>query len=325
VQRRFTVVQRMSLVLHGRGRHPGAMGTPVWTSKALLGLGALAATWGASYLFIAVALRTSTPGMLTFLRFAPAAVLVAYVAWRRGGRPSQLRGLWGRVAVLALFQQAGPMLLIAVGEQSIASGLAGTLVAAAPLWAAVLAPALGRPAPSATTWTGLVVGIAGVGLLLGADTDGARLVGAGLVLLAALGYAVGSAWTVAWFAGVPRETLLAAGLAASSLWLLPPALLDPPTRLPDLAGALSIAALGLLGTGAAYLVLYWLFGQVGPERALLVTYLAPGFAVFYGAVLLDEQVTAVSLGGLVLVLAGAWLAGRSPRVRRPVERVPAPA
>lgn len=282
--------------------------------RPLLVLLALAATWGGSYLLIAVALETTSPATITFLRFLPAAVLVGLLArWR--GQLRGLRGRWGAVAVLALVQQAGPMLLIAVGERRIPSGLAGTLIAATPLWGALLAPALGGERPSRSTWAGLLVGIAGVGLLLGVDTSGAALVGCLLVLLAAVGYAVGAAWTARRFPDVPRLGLLTAVLAASTLWLLVPVLLDPPTRVPDAQGVLAIAALGLVGTGVAFVLFYWLVGQVGPERTTLVTYLAPVFAVGYGTVLLDEALTALSVVGLVLVVSGAWLAGRRPRVR----------
>ena len=282
--------------------------------RPLLALLTLAATWGGSYLLIAVALRSTTPATLTLLRFLPAALLLLAYAGSRG----LLRGLGGRwkaVVLLALVQQAAPMLLIAMGEQSIPSGLAGTLVAVTPLWGALLAPALGGARPGRTTWTGLLVGLGGVALLLGATADGAALLGAGLVLLAALGYAVGAAWTARRFPDVPRLGLLAGVLASSTLLLVPPVLLDPPTRLPTLEGVLAIAVLGLVGTGAAFVLMYWLIGQVGPERTTLVTYLAPAFAVGYGAWLLDEPLTARSVAGLALVVGGAWLAARRPRGR----------
>ncbi len=280
--------------------------------RPLLALLGLAATWGGSYLLIAVALETTTPATVTFLRFVPAAVLVALLA-RSRGQLRGLRGRWGAVLLLSLVQQAGPMLLIALGERSIPSGLAGTLVAATPLWGALLAPVLGGPRPSRTAWTGLTAGIVGVALLLGVDTSGAAVVGCLLVLLAAVGYAVGAAWTARRFPDVPRLGLLTGVLTASSLWLLVPVLLDPPSRVPDGQGLLAIAALGLVGTGLAFVVMYWLIGEVGPERTTLVTYLAPVFAVFYGTVLRGERLTALSVGGLVLVVAGAWLAGRRPQ------------
>jgi drug/metabolite transporter (DMT)-like permease len=258
--------------------------------RPLLGLLLLAATWGGSYLLIAIALRSTPPATLTLLRFLPAALLVLALAASRG----QLRGLRGRlgaVTALALVQQAGPMLLIAVGERSIPSGLAGTLVAATPLWGALLAPALGGQRPSVVAWLGLLTGLGGVGLLLGVEPTGAGLLGSALVLLAGLGYAVGAAWTARRFPDVPRLGLLAGTLSASTLLLLPPVLLDPPTRVPSLEGLAALAVLGLGGTGAAYALMYWLIGQVGPERSTLVTYLAPVFAVGYGTVLLDEPLT----------------------------------
>lgn len=289
--------------------------------RPLLALLALAATWGASYLLIAVALRSTTPATLTLARFLPAALLLLALAHSRG-QLRALRGRWRAVALLALVQQAAPMLLIAVGEQRIASGLAGTLVAVTPLWGALLAPVLGGARPGPVTWTGLLVGLGGVALLLGATTDGAAVVGCVLVLLAALGYAIGAAWTGRRFPEVPRLGLLAGVLTCSTLLLVPPVLLDPPTRLPTLQGVAAMAVLGLVGTGAAFVLMYWLIGQVGPERTTLVTYLAPVFAVGYGAALLDEPLTVRAVAGLGLVVAGAWLAARRPRAAvadRPVD------
>lgn len=286
--------------------------------RPLLALLGLAATWGGSYLLIAVALRTMTPATVTLLRFLPAALLVAALAHSRG-QLRGLRGRWGAVTLLALVQTAGPMLLIAVGERSIPSGLAGTLVAATPLWGALLAPALGGQRPSRVAWIGLLTGLVGVGLLLGVDTDGAALLGCALVLLAGLGYAVGAAWTARRFPDVPRLGLLTGVLTAGSLLLVPPVLLDPPTRIPSAQGLLAVAVLGLVGTGLAFVLMYWLIGQVGPERTTLVTYLAPVFAVGYGTALLDEALTVLGVAGLVLVVTGAWLAGRSPR---PARRTP---
>ena len=276
--------------------------------RPLLALLALAATWGGSYLLIAVALETTTPATITFARFLPSAVLLLFLA-RRHLRV--IAPLWKQVLVLAFVQQAAPMLLIALGEQRIASGLAGTLIAATPMWGALLAPVLGGARPSRATWVGLSVGLVGVGLLLGAS--GGAVLGCAMVLLAALGYAVGAAWTGRRYAGVPKLGLLAGVLTASSLLLVPPVLLDPPTRMPDAQGVLAMAVLGLIGTGLAFVLFYWLIGEVGPERTTLVTYLAPVFAVLYGAVLLDESLSAASISGLVLVLLGAWLAGRRVR------------
>ncbi len=293
-------------------------GVPLRPLLVLLGL---AATWGGSYFLIAEALESTTASALTFGRFVPAAVLVALLARKQ---LSTLRGRGKDVLLLALVQQAAPMLLIAVGERDIPSGLAGTLVASTPLWGALLAPALGRPAPTGVAWAGLLLGIVGVGLLLGAEATGTDgLVGCALVLLAAAGYAVGASWTAKRFPDVPRQALLAGVLASSSLLLLPALLLDLPEGLPSGRGVAAVAVLGLVGTGVAFLGFYWLVDHVGPERTVLVTYLAPVFAVGYGVLLRDERVTAAGAVGLVLVLGGAWLAARRPTSAVPA--VPAPS
>jgi drug/metabolite transporter (DMT)-like permease len=84
--------------------------------------------------------------------------------------------------------------------------------------------------------------------------------------------------------------------------------------MPGLGPIAAVSALGVLGTGAAFVIFYWLISTVGPARAFVVTYVAPGFAVVYGALLLDESITAATLAGLALILAGSWLAaeGRLP-------------
>jgi drug/metabolite transporter (DMT)-like permease len=76
-----------------------------------------------------------------------------------------------------------------------------------------------------------------------------------------------------------------------------------------------VAVLGIVGTGIAFAIFYDLMSTVGPARTFIVTYLAPGFAVVYGAVLLDEKVTVATIAGLALILAGSWL-GSGGRLRR---------
>ena len=78
---------------------------------------------------------------------------------------------------------------------------------------------------------------------------------------------------------------------------------------------LSVIALGVLGSGLAYLIYFAIIASAGASRAILVTYLVPAFALAYGAVILDEAITAVSLAGLALVLAGTALATGLVRAR----------
>lgn len=270
----------------------------------------LAATWGSSYLFIAVALDDLSPAVITFLRLVLGAAVVVTLAARERVL-ARLRGRLLAVAGLGVVQLGAPLLLIAVGEQDIPSALAGTLVAATPVFSALIT----RGASTPVQLAGVAVGFVGVALLLGLDATAAGdggLTGAGLVVLAALGYAVGAAWLARSFSDLPRLATLSGTMTTSALLLLPLALLDPPTEAPGVDTVAAVAALGVLGTGVAFVLFYRLVATIGPTRSLLVTYLAPVFAVGYGALLLDERVGVSTAAGLGLVLAGAYLAGARP-------------
>ena len=289
--------------------------------RAWIWLLALGAIWGASYLFIKIGLRDLSPGMVSFLRVALAALVLVPVAASQGA----LRGLLPRAGWLLLIgavQVAGPFILIAAGEEEISSSLAGILVASAPLFTALLAPWIDREESSrGLRLGGVLVGFAGVGLLLGVDLggEGAALLGGLMVVLASLGYAIGGFLVKHRLAGVPPVGMSATVMLASALILLPVAVATAPDSAPGLGPLAAVAALGFVGTGAAFVIFYWLISTVGPARAFIVTYIAPGFAVAYGATLLDEEVTVATIAGLVLILAGSWLAaegripGRSPR------------
>ncbi len=101
--------------------------------------------------------------------------------------------------------------------------------------------------------------------------------------------------------------LATASMIGGFLLLLPPALLDLPTERPTDGAIASLLALALLGTALAQILLFRIIGLYGARRLSLVTYLMPGFALAYGALLLDEPVTAAALGGLALILAGVAL------------------
>lgn len=294
--------------------------------RSWLLLAALAATWGASYMFIKVGLRDFGAAFIVFGRTALAAAVLLPVAARRGSL-SQLRGRGRAIFALAAVQVAGPFLLITLGERYIASALAGVLVAGAPIFTALIA--LRTDHAERSTGLGAVgvgVGMLGVVLLFGLDlsADSELALGGGMVLLAAAGYALGGLELKRRFTGIDPAAMSAATMSASALMTLPLVALDPPTSVgADSAGAL--LALGALGTGVAFLIFYTLILDVGPRRASIVAYIAPAFAIGYGALLLDETITAATVFGLLLILGGSWLAadGRLPGRRRGPGGVPA--
>ena len=282
-----------------------------WT--LLLGLSAI---WGASYLLIKIALRDLSPEVVAFTRIALAALLLLPIAASRGAlRP--LRGRLGTVTVLGAVQVAGPFLLIAAGEQSISSSLAGILVATTPILTALLALRLDHEERSeGTRLLGVGIGIAGVVALFGLDLtgSGSAVLGGLAVVLASLGYSIGGFIVKRRLADVPSIGVVAGVMAASSLLLLPAAAATLPAAAPGAGPLAAVVALGLFGTGLAFVVFYALIATVGPARTMLVSYIAPGFAVIYGAWFLSEPITAGKVIGLALVLAGSWL-GAGARVR----------
>jgi drug/metabolite transporter (DMT)-like permease len=285
----------------------------------------LAAIWGASYLFIKVGVRDLSPGMVSWTRVALGAIVLVAIAGGRGA----LRGLWGRAGTLALVglvQVTGPFLLIAAGEEEISSSLAGILVASAPLWTALLAIWVDHDERSqGFRLGGVLLGLAGVTVLLGVDLGGSQseLLGGLAIVVASLGYAIGGFLVKHRLAGAPPIGVAAGVLVASTAWLAPVALATAPSDSPGLGPAAAVVALGVLGTGVAFAIFYDLIATVGPARAFIVTYLAPGFALAYGAILLDERITVATLAGLALILAGSYLAveGQLPARRRCVPEV----
>jgi drug/metabolite transporter (DMT)-like permease len=287
---------------------------------------ALAAIWGSSYLFIKIGLRDLSPAMVAFGRVALAALLLVPLAAARRGFAGLRRQL-GLIAALGAVQVAGPFLLIAVAEQHIASSLAGILVSTTALFTALLAIGMDHEERSeGLRLAGVMIGFLGVVLLFGVDLQGsvAEILGGLAVILASIGYSIGGFWVKHRLRGADPIGVVAAVMVASALELALPAAATAPASVPGAGPLAAVAALGLLGTGAGFVIFYRLLGTVGPARTMLVSYVAPVFAVAYGATLLDEPITAGIVAGIALIVGGSLLAsevriGRSrPRVHEDV-------
>jgi len=285
--------------------------------RSWIQFGFLAAFWGASYLFIKVALDdVFEPPMIVFLRTALAALVLVPFALKSGAL-GELRSRVGVVAFLALLQVAAPFMLISFGQEHISSSLAGILVATAPIFTFLLAIWISQEERAhGVGLAGVGLGIVGVVLLLGIDAGGgaAALAGGLMVVLASLGYALGAYYLKRNLSGIEPTAIVAATMAASALIAAPFAAFYVPSSAPSVEAVASLAALGVLGTGVSFVLFYSLIATVGPAKASLVAYIAPGFAVVYGVVLLDESFTLATAAGLLLIVGGSWLAaeGRLP-------------
>jgi drug/metabolite transporter (DMT)-like permease len=282
-------------------------------------LGLLAALWGASYLLIKYGLDDFSPACVVFLRTAIGALVLIGVVLLQGGEVrralSDVRRRPGLALLLGLLAIAAPFLLIAYGEQRMPSGLTAVLIAPAPLFVAVLAPLFDRSeAIHGAQAVGLVVGLAGVALLVGLETLGtfAQFASAVGILAAAACYALSGFIVKNAYRGVPAVTTSCISVGAGALLALPFAITSPPTHAPGLRSVLSLLVLGALGTALAFVIFYRLIAEVGAGRAALVTYLVPPLSLAYGALLLGETITAASVAGLLLILGGVALAARRP-------------
>lgn len=276
---------------------------------------AVSVVWGMPYLFIKIAVDDGlTPGFVAWSRVALAALVLLPVAVKTGA----LRGLPLRwLVAFAIVEICIPFPLIGFGEQRISSSLAAILIAALPLVIALLALRFdGAERPTPTRLAGMLIGLAGVAALVGIDIggSGAELVGAGAVLIATLGYACGPLIVKRRLAGANPLGPVTAAMGIASIILLPFGIGDFPSEAPPSDAVVAVVVLGLVCSALAFLLFFRLIAEIGPGRATVITYVNPVVALALGVTVLGESVTAGAVAGLLLILAGSWLAtdGRLP-------------
>jgi len=276
----------------------------------------LSAIWGSSFLFIKLGVDELEPTVVALGRLFVGAAILLPIAATRGGL-WLLRPHLRTVATLGLLNNALPFWLFGFAETRISSGLAAVIQAAAPIFTVLLAIRLDpTQRATGTRLAGIAVGFVGVALLVGAQTGG-QVVGAIAVLAASLCYAASALFAGKRARGIPPLHLAAGQLGCGLLLMAPFGLLQLPDEAPPAKAVLAIVALGALGSALAYVLYFALIARAGASRAILVTYLVPAFALVYGALFLDEKVTASAVAGLVLILAGTTLATGVARLRRP--------
>jgi drug/metabolite transporter (DMT)-like permease len=289
----------------------------------------VAAIWGASYLFIKVAVDEIEPAAMMELRLVLAALVLVPVVVVRLGRQrarTELRATGLGAWILGALNMAIPFTLIAWGEKYIDSGVAAIANASVPIFVVALAIKF-RPSERVRglRLAGVLLGFAGVGILTGLHPEGGWWAVAGTlaIVLASLSYASANLYTQHRFPTTSPLVITAASSVAAAVVLLPFALLQLPDEVPSWQAFASVAALGIAGTAIALLFFYRMLVRYGAARASLVTYLLPPFALVYGVVFLEERVTLNAALGLVLILAGVALGSGVFRLAR--RRQPAPA
>lgn len=285
---------------------------------------ALGLIWGASFLFIKIGIRDMSPTVLVLVRSASGAIALAVVMRILG--KSLIGKEWKSrlplFAFMAITNALLPWVAIAWGEQHITSGLASILNSTTTLWAAILIFwVIPQERPSLLNYGGVLIGLSGVVILVLPDLTkhgvSGSLLGALAVVVASMSYAVSALFQRTRMRGMNVYEQSFGQLAVTALFAIPIAAPAIPGVHLSLLSMGAVVALGVGGSGIAYLLYYYTMNTLGAVRATGVTFVVPITAVFWGAVLLREPVTPPTVIGMVVTLAGIVLTNLHRGARRP--------
>jgi drug/metabolite transporter (DMT)-like permease len=287
------------------GTHRGAFASLDW-----LLFGVVGTIWGSSFLFMAIALESFRPGVVTWFRVLSGAAALWAIPEARRTPIDWQDGL--RLLALSIAWVAIPFTLFPLAQGSVNSAIAGMLNGAAPIFTAVIAALLLRAAPGPRQLIGIPLGFLGVAgiALSAADRGSSQATGVVLILLATVCYGV--AFNIATplqhrYGSLP---VMARILAIGAVLTAPLGIVSIPGSTFTWSAAGAVAAVGILGTGLAFVLMGRLVGRVGPTRASIVGYLIPVVALLLGVALRGDEVGPLALVGVVLVIAGAYLTSR---------------
>ncbi|MFO1322888.1 MAG: DMT family transporter [Burkholderiales bacterium] len=273
-------------------------------SAALLVI--LAALWGGSFVFMRVAVPALSAIPLAFVRVLLAAMALLAFAFAQRRIPD-FRARWREFAVVGIVNSALPFALFSYAAQHVPVSTSAILNATSPFFGAIAAAIwLGEPL-TARKVAGMALGFAGVTVLAGWHPEAmTREVGLAIAacLAASICYALGGTFAKRRLGDVPSFSIATASQVAAAIALLPAL---PFTTVPGPVTAAVVAnvvALALASTAIAYLIYFKLIADVGPSRALTVTFLIPLFGVVWGRLFLGEAVTASMLAGGALIVVG---------------------
>ena len=274
----------------------------------MLRLVLLAAIWGSSFLFMRIAAPVLGPAVLIEYRVGFAAVFLAIVGVILKKR-LDLRANWKHYLILGLLNSAFPFVLFAFAARTLSASVLSVLNATAPMWGALIGALWSRQAISGRSALGLILGTAGVALLVGFDQVTSRP-GAGIAIAAALVAAV--SYSVASAYAKTAKSVEPFANAHGSMWaatlLVIPVLPFFPAPAEPTIGIMGAAlALGILCSGIAYILYFKLIQDVGPTSALTVTFLNPLFGILWGALFLGEVVGWHTILGAAIVITGTAL------------------
>src|SRR3954451_4958197 len=289
-------------------------------------LAALSAIWGGSYLLIKYALEGYSAAAIVSARCLLASVVLAALG-AAGPALRDIRARPGWALILGLTAVTAPFLLITFGEHVVPTGLTAVLISPASLFVALLAPFIDvSERIDRRQALGMVLGLGGVALVVGVESIGTlgQFLGALAMVGAAFFYALSSFVVKGRYGKLAAMQTSWVSVTVAGVLVLPLGLATTPGHTPDAGSGAPPGALGVIGPVAGFIIFYKLNREVGAGRAALVSYLAPGVALFYGALFRGESITVAAVAGLVAILGGVYIASRRP-ARVASHPAPAPA
>lgn len=282
---------------------------------------ALAALWGASFLFIRVGVAEFGVAPLMALRVSIGAVFLVAMLVARGAPQAAFRTMRARALplfVVGVLNSAAPFCLFAFAELTLSAGMTSVINATTPLWGALVAYVWLKERLTALRMLGMAIGFGGVVTLVWdqiasahgalAPTPWATALAAAAAMGAALLYGIAANFTKRRLSGVDALTLATGSMLGSSIGLIPFAIATWPAAAVSAYAWGSVLSLGIACTGVAYFIYFHLLNVAGPARAMTVTFVIPVFGILWGALFLHEQVSAVMIEGCAIVLVGTALA-----------------
>ena len=270
---------------------------------------ALAAIWGASFMFLRYSSSDFGAVSLIFIRVAIGFLtLLPFLIYYKAGE--QLKNHWKGIMIVGLTNTALPFTLFAYATLSQSAGLTSILNATAPIFTALVAFLWLKDKFTPLKVAGLLVGFTGVILLFagkGSVQFDASSVAILCCLVATLNYGFAACYAKKYLQGVNSLAIAAGSLLFASIMLLPFLPFYWPSETPSLNAWLSAIVLGVLCTALAYIFYFRLLAELGPEKAMTVTYLIPVFGVLWGMSFLDERLSVLMLTGGLLILLGVGL------------------
>ena len=271
----------------------------------------LGAIWGASFLFMRVAVAEFTPLALIEVRVAIGAIFLTSILALQG-KLSSLRGRTKQFLILGALNSAIPFSLFAFAVKHQTAGLSSVLNSTAPLFGAIVAFVWLGERLRVMQVVGLILGFCGVVILaMSKNTLDGKLIAIAAGLLAAMLYGVAAHYTKRSFQGCPPLAVSSGGLIGATVFLLPAMPWSLSEQVPSLKAWACALALGIVCTGVAYILYFRMIELYGASRTMVVAYLIPIFGVLWGFLFLEESINTSMLVGGSIVLAGTVLVSRS--------------